>query len=93
MFFDLEFPRQLQRPNITSVKSLRQRFTIPLQVFICQIDKPLDDPNHRLNELVPRLSSHLNYNLRKEKNLLIPKFFSDRFRNSCIVSSCLNDQN
>ena len=27
----------------------------------------LDDPNHRLNELVPRSSSYLNYNLRKER--------------------------
>ena len=35
----------------------------------------LDDPNHRLNELVPRSSSHLNYKLREEKNLLMPKFF------------------
>ena len=52
----------------------------------------LDDPNHKLNELVPRSVSPLSYNLRKKKNFLIPKFCTDRFRNSFIVNSCLNEQ-
>ena len=45
-----------------------------------------------LNELVPRSVSPLSYNLRKKKNFLIPKFCTDRFRNSFIISSCLNEQ-
>ena len=53
----------------------------------------LNYPNHRLNELVSRSSSHLNYNLCKEKNFLIPKFFTNHFRKFFVVSSCLNDQN
>ena len=39
-------------------------------------------PNHRFNELVPRSSSSLNFNLRKKKNFSSPKFSTDRFRNS-----------
>lgn len=31
----------------------------------------LDDPNHRFNELVPKSSSSLNYNLRKNRNFSI----------------------
>ena len=38
-----------------------------------QFNLILDGPNHRLNELVPRSSFLLNYNLRKKKtfNLFI----------------------
>ena len=52
----------------------------------------LDDPNRRLNELVPRSSDLLDYNLRKKNNISISKFSTDRLRNSFIFSSCLNEQ-
>ena len=56
------------------------------------ITMKLDDPNRRLNELVPRSSDLLDYNLRKKNNISISKFSTDRLRNSFIFSSCLNEQ-
>ena len=58
-----------------------RRYTACVKLF----NVILDDPNHRLNELVPRSSSHLNYNLRK--------VFYRSFWKLFFVSSCLNDQN
>ena len=51
----------------------------------------LNDPNHRLNELVPR---SIKLPPSEKRNISIPTFSIDRFRNSFIVakvSSCLKE--
>ena len=53
----------------------------------------LEDPNHKLNNLIPRTDASTNYQLRNDKKIHVPKFCTERFKNTYIIASCLNLNN
>ena len=39
--------------------------------------------------LIPKIDTSLNYQLRNGKKIHVPKFYTERFKNSYIIASCL----
>ena len=49
----------------------------------------LEDPNHKLNDLIPRTDVSINYQLRNDRKIHVPNFCTERFKNTYIIASCL----
>ena len=49
----------------------------------------LEDPNHKLNDLIPRTDVSINYQLRNDRKIYVPNFCTERFKNTYIIASCL----
>lgn len=76
--------------NDTSIKSVLETLHARRHAVCAKLfNQILDDPNHKLNELVSRPNSPLIHDLRKEKNFFTPEFSTDRFKTSFNVSIVL----
>ena len=53
----------------------------------------LEDPNHKLNDLIPRTDVSINYQLRNDRKIHVPNFCTERFKNTYIIVSCLKLSN
>jgi hypothetical protein len=72
------------------MESLYARRQIACNKFFNQI---LNNPNHKLNNLIPKIDTSLNYQLRNDKKIHVPKFYTERFKNSYVIASCLDINN
>ena len=50
-----------------------------------------NDPAHRLHSMLP-FSGPSRYNLRLKRRFVIPKCRTERFKNSFLVRSCINNE-
>ena len=73
-----------------SIESLYTRRQIACNKFFNQI---LNNPNHKLNNLIPKIDTSLNYQLRNDKKIHVPRFYTERFKNSYVIASCLDINN
>ena len=53
----------------------------------------LNNPNHKLHNLIPKIDTSLNYQLHNNKKIHVPKFYTERFKNSYVIASCLDINN
>ena len=53
----------------------------------------LNNPNHKLHNLIPKIDTSLNYQLRNNKKIHVPTFYTERFKNSYVIASCLDINN
>ena len=53
----------------------------------------LDNPNHKLNNLILKVDTPSNHNLRNLRKIHISKFKTERFKNSFLLASSLNMNN
>ncbi len=72
------------------MESLYARRQIACNKLFNQI---LNKPNHKLSNLIPKIDTSLNYQLRNNKKIHVPKFYTERFKNSYVIASCLNINN
>ena len=68
---------------------------VPIADFITGLctnafDTIIKDPEHRLNWLIP-FSGPSRYTLRCNRRFTVPKCKTDRFRNSFIIRSCIDN--
>jgi hypothetical protein len=72
------------------MESLYARRQIACNKLFTQI---LNNPNHKLHNLIPKIDTSLNYQLRNNKKIHVPKFYTERFKNSYVIASCLDINN
>ena len=72
------------------MESLYARRQIACNKLFNQI---LNNPNHKLNNLIPKIDTSLNYQLRNDKKIHVPKFYTERFKNLYVIASCLDINN
>ena len=46
-----------------------------------------------ITNLIPKIDTSLNYQLRNNKKIHVPKFYTERFKNSYVIASCLDINN
>ena len=68
---------------------------VPIVDFITGLcsntfDTIIKDPEHHLNRLI-QFSGPSHYSLRCNRRFIVPKCKTDRFRNSFIIRSCIDD--
>ena len=68
---------------------------VPIADFITGLcsntfDTIIKDPEHRLNRLI-QFSGPSRYALRCNRRFIVPKCKTDRFRNSFIIRSCIDN--
>ena len=68
---------------------------VPIVDFITGLcsntfDTIIKDPEHRLNRLI-QFSGPSGYSLRRNRRFIVPKCKTDRFRNSFIIRSCIDN--
>ena len=69
---------------------------VPIVDFITGLctntfDTIIKDPEHRLNSLIP-FSGPSRYTLRCNRRFTVPKSTTDRFKNSFIIRSCIDNK-
>ena len=57
------------------------------------INNIVNNSEHKLNNLLPKPSECKNYNLRHVTKFLIPRFRTNRFRDSFIIKSAIRENN
>jgi hypothetical protein len=84
IFPDLSYEDALITLNMKSLWLRREDLCSKLFKLI------VDDENHKLHHLLPMNVPDI-YNFRSSKQFYIPKFRTNRFRNTFIMSSLLNE--
>ena len=91
---------QLKRAKV-AIQDVLQFYTVCIRpileyastVFHYSLPKYLNNPNHKLHNLIPKIDTSLNYQLRNNKKIHVPKFYTERFKNSYVFASCLDINN
>jgi hypothetical protein len=82
-------------PSLSYRDAIELMDIVPIGDYISSIcsntfESIVKDPDHRLHSLVP-FSGPSSYALRCNRRFVPPKFKTDRFKNSFIIRSCLNN--
>ena len=84
---NLHYEDTLMESGMESLQARRQ--TACNKLF----NQILNNPNHKLHNLIPKIDTSLNYQLRNNKKIHVPKFYTERFKNSYVIASCLDINN
>ena len=83
IFPSIKYEEALERSNLATLASRRQQLTDNL------FQSVLQDKDHKLNKLLPKISSY-EYDLRTKKKFK-PHFNTNRFRDSFIIHNSLKE--